>query len=126
MSFGALRRVAVAPIDAFGAELGFPLGKLSGAADVEPDIVEHRLRSRARGNAMPILIRPHIGNLSVRRSTDRKSQHVTGKILESFAIRHADADLHDIVDCRHGRPSFRSLWHRVQSFNSSKRSSGSN
>ena len=60
ISFGTLRRAAVAPIDAFGGELGLPLGKLSRAADVEPDIVQNGFRSRACGNPMVIRIHPHI------------------------------------------------------------------
>ena len=42
---GTLCRRAVAPMDAFGCELGLPVGKLLLAADVETEIAESRLAS---------------------------------------------------------------------------------
>src|SRR4029077_15863935 len=107
MPFDTFLRAAVAPMDALGCELDLPLGKFFRPADVESNVVKDRLRSRTCCNAMLILIRPHRGNLSVRRSAGRKSQHITRKILESFAIRYANSDLHNIADCRHRCLPFR-------------------
>jgi len=73
---------------------------------------------------MLILIRPHVGDLSVRRAGHGKSQHIARKMLESFAIRHTDSDLHDVVDCCHGGFSFRKnvRQRRMSPVNRSKRS----
>src|SRR6266404_126583 len=106
MSFDTFLGAAVAPMDALGCELDLPLSKLLRASDVETDVTQNRFRRRTCGDAMPILIRPHIGDLSVRGSASRKSQHITRKILKSFAIRYANSDLHNIADCRHSMPSF--------------------
>src|SRR5437899_2518573 len=62
-SFGTLFRAAAAPIDAFGRELGLPLGKLLTAADIQTDVLQSRLWSRIGRDAMGILIRPQVGNL---------------------------------------------------------------
>src|SRR6266850_7303914 len=106
MPFDTFLRTAVTPMDALGCELDLPLSKLLGASDVKSNVTQNWFRRRPCGDAMLIPIRPHIRDLSVWRSAGRKSQHITRKILEFFAIRHADPDLHNIVDCRHNRPSF--------------------
>src|SRR5512135_3841073 len=106
MPFDALLRAAAAPVDASSSELRFPLVKLGSPANVESDIVNNRRRSRACGNPVLITIRPHIRELSVRRGSDRKPQHIACKVREFFPVRHTDADLHNFLDCRHGRNSF--------------------
>src|SRR5438046_10725116 len=106
MSFDTLLRRAVAPIDSFGCELGPPLGKLFRPFDVEPHIAQERFRGCPRCNAMLILVRPHIRDLSVRRSGRRTSEHTTPKFLESFPLRHAHRDPHNTLRSRHGRPSY--------------------
>src|SRR5262245_41455927 len=93
---------AGAPIDAFGSELGFPRSKLVGPADVEPDVIERRLDRGARGDAVLITIRPDVSNLSIGRRDGGKSEQVTGKTRKALAVRHTDADLHDIFDRCHG------------------------
>src|SRR5262245_60192564 len=103
--FGAFFRASAAPIDSFSCELGLPLGKLFSAADIETDVLQNRLHRRICRDAMWILIGSQIGNSPVGRSAGGKSQEITRKIFKFFAIRHTDADLHDILDCRHGTPS---------------------
>jgi hypothetical protein len=114
VSFDAFLRGAAAPIDPFGCELRLPLGKLLSPSDVEPHIAQTRFRSGTCCNAMLIPIRPHIRDLSIRRSGDRQSQQITCKILEFFAIRHAHPDLHNIADSSHSRPSFRIICDRQE------------
>src|ERR671923_552483 len=102
--FKTLLPASGAPIDACRPKLRLPLGKFVNPTDVKSNVVEQRLGSRARGNSVLVTIRPDIRNLSVRRRSGGKSQYFTGKVREPFAIRHADADLHDIVDSRHRGP----------------------
>ena len=48
--------------------------ELLTAADIETDVLQNRFRSRIGRDAMWILIRPQVGNSSVRRSAGGKSQ----------------------------------------------------
>ncbi len=58
--FGAPFLGSAPPIDAFGRQLGLPLGKPLRIARVEHHVIQNRLRSCARRDAVVILIRPHI------------------------------------------------------------------
>src|ERR687888_231443 len=107
MPFGALLRAAAAPIDARGSELGLPFSEFLRAADVESEVVQRRRGRRTYRDAMLIPIRPHIRDFAVRRRARRKSEHLTREMLESVTIWHADADLHNILNCRHDKFSFR-------------------
>src|SRR5262245_45106660 len=108
MSFDTFHRGAAAPINPFGCKRRLPFGKLFRPPDVETDVAQRRFRSRTCCYSVLILIRPYISDLPVRRSCDRKSQHVTRKLLETFAVSDIDPDLHNIVDSSHNGPSGRS------------------
>src|SRR5215467_1055374 len=108
MPFKTFLATTRTPIDAADFELRLPLGKFVGPANVQSNVVKNWFRSCARGDSVLIVIRPNIRDPSVGRRCGGKSQHITGKIREPFAIRHANADLHNLLDRCHGRPSFRS------------------
>src|SRR5512147_3016253 len=90
LPFEAFLLAAWAPFHVIGRELGFPLGKRCGSADVEADVVHHGLGSRTRRQAMSIAIDPRIGHGSVGRVGGRKTKHLMRETREGFAIRHAD------------------------------------
>ena len=96
LPFETFLPTAWAPIDVFGRERGFPLGKCVRPADIKANVIKHRLRSRTRGQAVLIAIDPYVRHGSVRRVGGRKTKHVVGKMRECFAIRHADTNLHNL------------------------------
>src|SRR5687767_130199 len=106
LPFETFLLVACAPIDVLGCEFGFPLVKRVTPTDVKTNVVKHRLRSRTRGQAMWIAIDPHIRHISIGRVGSRKPQHVMGETRECFTIRHAEANLHNVLYRTHGRFPF--------------------
>ncbi len=81
LSFGDLRGGAAAPRNALGRELSLPIGELLRAADIESQVAQHRLRRRRRRDAMLKPIRPDVGDGSIRRSTNGKSQQIASEFL---------------------------------------------
>jgi hypothetical protein len=106
LPFAAFVPAACAPGYIFGPELVFPLGKGVRPADIEANVIQHGLASRTRGQAMWIAIDPQIRRISIGRVGGRQTKHVMGKIREGFAIRRADADLHDLFNRTHGKFPF--------------------